>query len=73
VESAYSSSLAEEKRLRSLLLSTAARDFPTLAALITASSDPWAAQLDYSGGHRVDQTLITDVTVKELPNVPLKP
>jgi hypothetical protein len=27
-----SSSLAEEKRLRSLLLSTAARDFPTLVA-----------------------------------------
>jgi hypothetical protein len=32
VESATSSSLAEEKHLRSLLLSTAARDFPTLAA-----------------------------------------
>jgi hypothetical protein len=29
-----SSSLAEEERIRSLLLSTAARDFPTLAALV---------------------------------------
>jgi hypothetical protein len=29
-----SSSLAEEERLRSLLLSTAARDFPTLAASV---------------------------------------
>jgi hypothetical protein len=29
-----SSSLAEERRLRSLLLRTAARDFPTLAAIV---------------------------------------
>jgi hypothetical protein len=33
-----SSSLAEEERLRSLLLSPAARDFPTLAAETSCSS-----------------------------------